>query len=106
MIVDCSTITFLEIFQNKNVSVLNTRPVLCLEIWKETSLKQASLPVNNCDLTTVKRVFFGRVQFPWNQWFESFSEKIRKGVIFGMFSKIPKILKNTPFRKIPALQYG
>ena len=42
---------------------------------------------------------------PWNQWFESFSEKFRKGVIFGFFSKIPKIPKNTLFRKIPVLQY-
>ena len=33
-----------------------------------------------------------------------FSETFRKGVIFGMFSKIPKIPKNTPFRKIPVLQ--
>ena len=37
-----------------------------------------------------------------NQSLESFSEKFRKIVIFGFFSKIPK---NTSFRKIPVLQY-
>ena len=30
-----------------------------------------------------------------NQWLESFSEKNRKIVIFGFFSKIPNIPKNT-----------
>ena len=41
-----------------------------------------------------------------NQSLESFSEKFRKIVIFGFFSKIPKIPKNTRSTVIKITKYG